>query len=59
MTDHPDSATGFNRRAFIAAVTGTAIATPLHGQGHWHSFRCAETTAGCHAAGQRDVAHQR
>ncbi len=33
MTDHPDSATGFNRRAFIAAVTGTAIATPFTARG--------------------------
>jgi xanthine dehydrogenase YagT iron-sulfur-binding subunit len=29
MTDHPDSAAGFNRRAFIAAATGTALATPF------------------------------
>lgn len=33
MTDHPDFATGFNRRAFIAAVTGTAIATPFTARG--------------------------
>ena len=29
MTDHPDSRAGFNRRAFIAAVTGSALALPL------------------------------
>jgi xanthine dehydrogenase YagT iron-sulfur-binding subunit len=29
MTDHPDSAAGFNRRDFIAAATGSALALPL------------------------------
>jgi xanthine dehydrogenase YagT iron-sulfur-binding subunit len=33
MTDHPDSAAGFNRRAFIAAATGTALAVPLKAKG--------------------------
>jgi len=33
MTDHPDSAAGFNRRAFIAAATGTAFAVPLKAKG--------------------------
>jgi xanthine dehydrogenase YagT iron-sulfur-binding subunit len=33
MSDHPDSAAGFNRRAFIAAATGTALAVPLKAKG--------------------------
>ncbi|HEY3795152.1 MAG TPA: (2Fe-2S)-binding protein [Bradyrhizobium sp.] len=33
MTDHPDSRAGFNRRAFIAAATGTALATPFRARG--------------------------
>jgi xanthine dehydrogenase YagT iron-sulfur-binding subunit len=33
MTDHPVPAAGFDRRAFIAAATGTALAVPLTAKG--------------------------
>jgi xanthine dehydrogenase YagT iron-sulfur-binding subunit len=33
MTDHPDPAAGFNRRAFIAAATGAALAKPFTARG--------------------------
>jgi xanthine dehydrogenase YagT iron-sulfur-binding subunit len=33
MIDHPDFRARFNRRAFIAAATGTALATPFRARG--------------------------